>query len=171
SLHRAHAVHPVAAVQSEYSLWSRMPELGMIQACQELGVAFVPFSPLARGMFASTPPNPQDFAASDFRKHNPRFIEPNFSRNLAIIERFRAYASDRGTTPAALAIAWVLHQGEHLIPIPGTRTADHLEEDAGAADLTLSDADLVQIESILPCGFAHGDRYSEAQLPGAERYC
>lgn len=171
SLRRAHAVHPVAAVQSEYSLWSRMPELGMIQACRELGVAFVPFSPVARGMFATPPPNPRGFAGNDFRKNNPRFIEPNFSSNLAMIERFRAHARDRGTTAAALAIAWVLHQGEHLIPIPGTRSRQHLEEDAGAADLALSASDLAEIEQILPCGFAHGDRYSEAQLPGAERYC
>jgi aryl-alcohol dehydrogenase-like predicted oxidoreductase len=171
SLRRAHAVHPVAAVQSEYSLWSRMPELGMIQACRELGVAFVPFSPLARGMFANRAPDPANFSDSDFRKNNPRFITPNFSHNLAIVDKFRAYAIDRGTTPAALAIAWVLHQGKHLIPIPGTRSAEHLAEDAGAADLALSAGDLEEIDRILPCGFAHGDRYSEAQLPGVERYC
>lgn len=171
SLRRAHAVHPVAAVQSEYSLWSRMPELGMIQACRELGVAFVPFSPLARGMFAREPLDPATFAEGDFRKHNPRFVAPNFAYNLAKADEFRVYALDKGTTPAALALAWVLHRGEHLIPIPGTRSARHLRENAKAAELTLNADDLAEIERILPCGFAHGDRYSEAQLPGVERYC
>jgi len=171
SLRRAHAVHPVAAVQSEYSLWSRMPELGMVQACAELGVAFVPFSPLARGMFASELPDPANFGDTDFRKNNPRFVEPNFAYNSSLVDRFRNHAVDLGTTAAALAIAWVLHQGEHMIPIPGTRSAEHLEEDAGAAEISLTASDLADIERILPCGFAHGDRYSEAQLPGAERYC
>jgi len=171
SLRRAHAVHPVMAVQSEYSLWVRSPELGMIQACRELGVAFVPFSPLGRGMFCATPVDRANFADGDFRANNPRFMEPNLSANLKWVEPFRDFAAARGTTPAALAIAWVLAQGDHLIPIPGTRTGEHLKDDAAGADLDLSAEDLAEIERILPVGFAHGDRYSDAQWIGPERYC
>ncbi len=171
SLRRAHAVHPVTAVQSEYSLWSRMPDLGMIQACKDLDVAFVPFSPLGRGMFGRSTPDPSTFGKLDFRKNNPRFLEPDFSRNVEIIERYKSYAADNGHSPAALAIAWCLHQGDHLIPIPGTRSSDHLEELAAGTDINLSDSDLKEIETILPVGFAHGDRYSDAQQVGAERYC
>ena len=171
SLRRAHAVHPVAAVQSEYSLWSRMPDLGMIQACDDLGVAFVPFSPLARGMFADQSPDPKDFTDGDFRKNNPRFLEPNFNYNSAAIQQLRDLAAKTGTTTPALAIAWVLAQGQHLIPIPGTRTAVHLKQAAAGAALDLSQADLDEIARLLPPGFAHGDRYSQAQLGGAERYC
>lgn len=170
-LRRAHAVHPVTAVQSEYSLWTRLPDLGMIQACRELGVAFVPFSPVARGMLSDTPPDPTSFADGDFRKHNPRFLEPNFSYNQAAIARFRDHARERGVSTAALAIAWVLHRGEHLIPIPGTRSATHLEELLAGAEIKLSADDMAQIESLLPVGFAHGDRYSDAQTFGIARYC
>ena len=171
SLRRAHAVHTVTAVQSEYSLWTRLPELGMIQTCRELGVAFVPFSPLARGMLTDAPPDPAALSDNDFRKNNPRFIEPNFSYNEAIITKFRDYAHDCGLSPAALALAWVLNQDQHLIPIPGTRSATHLAEDLAAADRTLSATELAEIEALLPIGFAHGDRYSEAQNIGPERYC
>lgn len=171
TLRRAHAVHPVMAVQSEYSLWSRMPDLGMIQACRDLGTAFVAFSPLARGMFASRTPDPAGFGNGDFRKNNPRFLEPNFGRNVAAIEPFKALAEDCGTKPAALAIAWTLAQGDHVIPIPGTRSAAHLRENAAGAGISLGEADLAEIASLLPPGFAHGDRYSEAQSIGAERYC
>ena len=171
SLKRAHAVHPVMAVQSEYSLWTRQPEMGVIQTCRDLGVAFVPFCPLGRGIFSAALPDPATFADGDFRKNNPRFLEPNFSQNATAVEPFRALAADLGTTPAALAIAWTLHQGDHLIPIPGTRSSAHLEEDVGSAGLSLGEADLAEIERILPCGFAYGDRYSDAQSIGVERYC
>ncbi len=171
SLRRAHAVHPVMAVQSEYSLWSRQPDLGMVQATKDLGVAFVPFSPLGRGIFASTPPCPETFGKLDFRKNNPRFLEPNYGLNLDALAPFMTFAADKKVTPASLALAWVLHRGEHLIPIPGTRSVAHLEEDAEAANLTLSAGDLAEIDRMLPAGFAHGDRYSEAQQIGAERYC
>jgi len=171
SLRRAHAVHPVTAVQSEYSLSTRLPEMGMIETCRELGVGFVPFSPLGRGLFAPEAPDPATFGDLDFRKKNPRFIPPSYACNLAAVAPFKACAADLGVTSSQLAIAWVLHQGDHLIPIPGTRSAAHLEDLAAAASLKLSDDDLAEIGRLLPRGFAHGDRYSEAQLAGAERYC
>lgn len=171
SLRRAHAVHPVMAVQSEYSLWSRMPDLGVTQACRELGVAFVPFSPLGRGMLSDVVPDPARFSEGDFRKDTPRFIEPNFSFNVKAIDGFRALAKQKGVTAAALAIAWTLAKGDHHIPIPGTRSAAHLEDVARAEGIALSEQDLDAIEKVLPAGFAHGDRYSPAQLAGAERYC
>jgi aryl-alcohol dehydrogenase-like predicted oxidoreductase len=171
SLERAAAVHPVAAVQSEYSLWSRQPELGMLQACRRLGAAFVAFSPLARGMLTDVPLDPAAFAESDFRKRNPRFVEPNFSRNVERIAAFRAFATARGWSTAALAIAWVLRQAEHIVAIPGTRTPGHLAENAAAAAIALSDDDLREIDRLLPPGFAHGHRYSEQQLNGIEQYC
>lgn len=171
SLRRAHAIHPITAVQNEYSLWSRQPELGMIQTCHELSVAFVPFSPLGRGMFGSTTPDRDTFGKLDFRRGNPRFVSPNFEANVSQIETFKAYAADNGWLPASLAIAWTLHKGDHLIPIPGTRSRAHLEEHAKAVEITLSADDLAEIEKILPIGFAHGYRYSEKQAGGAELYC
>ncbi|MCB9944677.1 MAG: aldo/keto reductase [Geminicoccaceae bacterium] len=171
SLRRAHAVHPVTAVQSEYSLWTRLPELGMVQTCKELGIAFVPFSPVGRGMFTGRTPDPATFDKLDFRKNNPRFLEPDFSANLAFVEGFRAFARERSMAPASLALAWLLHRGDHLIPIPGTRSPAHLEEHAAAADIALDAGDMQAIERLLPVGFAHGDRYSEAQNVGVERYC
>lgn len=171
TLRRAHAVHPCRAVQNEYSLWSRQPELGLIQTCAELGVAFIPFSPVARGMLADRPLAPQTFGPGDFRKHNPRFVGEAFATNEARVARFRALAQEVGTATATLAMAWVLARGPHLIPIPGTRSAAHLAELAAAATLPL-DADLLaRIDRILPVGFAEGDRYADTQLLGVERYC
>lgn len=168
TLRRAHAVHPCMAVQNEYSLWSRQPELGLVRACAELGVAFIPFSPLARGMLGDVPlPLPND----GFRKGNPRFMEPNFSANTGMIDGFRAFARSRGWTTAAAALAWVLDRGDHLIPIPGTRSAAHLAEWQRADAIRLTDEDRAAIDRILPPGFAHGDRYSDEQIVGVERYC
>jgi len=171
SLRRAAAIHPVRAVQSEYSLWTRQPELGLISACADLGTAFVAFSPVARGMLSNEMPDPASFGDQDFRKPNPRFLEPNFAFNRERVSAFNAYARDEGISPATLANAWLLSRGDHIIPIPGTRSADHLAENAAAASIRLTGEQLLQIDHLLPAGFAHGDRYSEQQSVGVERYC
>lgn len=171
TLERASAVHPVAAVQNEYSLWTRLPELGMLQACRRLGTTFVAFSPLGRGVFTSVMPRPREFSNADFRLTSPRFIEPNFSNNARRIERFRAHAEIKGVAPAALALAWVLHKGPHVIAIPGTRSALHMAENASAGDIVLTANDIAELEDVLPVGFAHGDRYSDERAIGPERYC
>lgn len=171
TLRRASAVGPVDAVQSEYSLWTRQPELGMIETCRALDVAFVPFSPLARGMLTATPPDPTTFQPGHFRTGTPRFTEPNFTHNVSQIDEFRALAGDLAVSTPALALAWCLAQGQHLIPIPGTRHAEHLRECAAASEITVTDEIARRIEDILPRGWAHGDRYSPAQWPGVEGYC
>ena len=159
------------AIQNEYSLWTRYPDLGLVQTCAELGTAFVPFSPLARGMFSEVDLDPTRFSDTDFRKDGPRFLEPNFTANMAYIRHLRAFAAKRGWTTSATALAWVLDQGDHLIPIPGTRTAAHLREWVGACEIEFSGADREELARILPVGWAHGDRYSDAKIVGVERYC
>jgi len=171
TLRRAHSVHPCMAVQNEYSLWTRQPDLGLIQACADLGTAFVPFSPLARGALGRDNLDPARFAPGDFRATIPRFHAPDWPLNLTRIDAFRAYAADRGVSTPALALAWVLDRGPHLIPIPGTRSADHLADWAGASDLTLTDEDRAQIARLVPVGWAHGDRYGLDQAITVERYC
>lgn len=171
TVRRAHAETPCTAVQSEYSLWTRQPELGLLQTTAELGVGFVPFSPLARGVFSDTYPNTATMGAGDFRRQIPRFSTDNYPRNQALIDPFKAFARARGWSVASTALAWVLAQGDHLIPIPGTRTAVHLDEWAGADTITLTAEDLQDIARILPAGFAHGDRYSADQMRTIERYC
>ena len=170
TLRRAHAVHPVAAVQSEYSLWTRQPELGMLQACAELGVTFVAFSPVGRGIFADRFPDREAFGPVDFRVKNPRFAEPNYSANKAAVAPFRDWCHARGWTTSATAIAWTLHRGEHVLPIPGTRSASHLRDLVQAAEIALTEAEMMEIETMLPPGFAHGSRYADAQWPGVEIY-
>ncbi|MDW4499001.1 aldo/keto reductase [Sulfitobacter sp. D35] len=167
----AHAIHPCRAVQSEYSLWTRLPELGMLRTCVELGIAFVPFSPLARGVFSESYPDTAAMVPGDFRLEIPRFSDENYARNRALIDAFKVHARAGGHTVAELALAWVLNRGDHLIPIPGTRTAEHLAEWAGASEINLDDEAMVAIEAILPAGFAFGDRYSDNQMQAVERYC
>lgn len=171
TLRRAHAVRPCMAVQNEYSVWSRQPELGLIQTCAELGTVLVPFSPLARGVLGRQVIDPATLPATDFRLTIPRFHGADWVLNKAKIDAFRAFAAARGHTAPALALAWVLAQGDHLIPIPGTRTADHLADWVGASDITLTDEDHRQIAHILPVGWAHGDRYGAEQAATVERYC
>lgn len=171
TLRRAQAVHPCLAVQNEYSLWTRLPDLGLIRTCAELGVAFVPFSPLGRGMLTDAPARRENMVPPDLRINNPRFMEPNLSDNLAMLKPFRAWAADNGMTTSTVALAWVLSRGAHLIPIPATRTAEHLAQWVGASDITLTDQQLAEIETILPVGWAFGDRYSVSQYIGPETYC
>lgn len=171
TLRRAYAVHPVRAVQNEYSLWARQPELGLIQTCAELGTAFVPFSPLARGALGRDIIDPDSLPAIEFRRQIPRFQGVDWQLNRTKIEDFRAFAFDRGIAPPALAIAWVLDQGPHLVPIPGTRTADHLVDWAAASEITLTVEDRTEIARILPVGWAFGDRYNDDQAGTVERYC
>lgn len=171
TLRRAHAVHPVAAVQNEYSLWTRSPELGLIQTCAELGVAFVPFSPLARGAFGEPMLDPDKHDLGPFRSQIPRFSPEHWPANRVRIMAYRALAAEMGHHPSALAIAWCLNRGQHLIPIPGTRSADHLRAWAGACDITLSPDEMAAIEQVLPVGWAHGDRYNDEMASSVERYC
>jgi len=170
TLERAHAVHPVMAVQNEYSLWTRQPEMGLIQRCMALGVAFVPFSPLARGVFGTPMADPSTFPPGEFRTRIPRFYPENWPSNLLKLQAFHAYAQDRGFTPAALALAWLLDRAGHLIPIPGTRTAEHLAAWITAPEIDLTDEDREEINRILPVGWAWGDRYDDAQAGTVERY-
>ena len=171
SLRRAAAIHPIAAVQSEYSLSTRSPEMGLMQTCAELGTALVAFSPVGRGLLTDRPHSADDIAAMAFLVENPRFQHPNLSANLAATEPFRQLAAEMQTSAAALAIAWLLTRGEHVIPIPGTRSVEHLGELAAGAALNLNAVDIARIEQALPIGWAHGDRYSDGQWVGPERYC
>ncbi len=171
SLQLAADVHPVGAVQSEYSLSTRSPELGLVQRTKELGVSLVTFSPVGRSLLTDNPHSFEDCQSIEFTQDNPRFLQPNYNRNIAATDRFRLLAGEMGHKTASLAIAWLLHQGEHILPIPGTRSVAHLEELAAGVDISLSQIDLQAIENCLPIGWSHGDRYSAAQWIGPERYC
>ena len=162
TLRRAHAVHPIAALQSEYSLWTRDPEeTGSLAACRELGIALVPFSPLGRGFLTGALRSPEDFDKSDMRRRHPRFQGENFVRNLEVVEELKRLALSRGCTPAQLALAWVLSRGEDVIPIPGTRDRKHLEDNLKALELTMSAAELAAINAIFPADAISGARYNE----------
>ena len=170
SLRRANAVHPIAAVQSEYSLQTRSPELGLVQTCAELGSALVAFSPVGRGLLTDRPHTPDEAKEIGFFKRNPRFTEPNHSANLQATEGFRALAADMQVPAAALAIAWICAQGDHVLPIPGTRSVEHLRECVQGAEMSLSAEDLGRVEQVLPVGWCHGDRYNSVQWEGPERW-
>ncbi len=170
TLRRAMAAFPIAAVQSEYSLSTRSPDLGLVQTCAELGVAMVAFSPVGRSLLTDNPIPRERIPDLPFLAENPRFTEPNLTANLNATDGLRALAAELGTSSAALANAWLLSRGPHVIPIPGTRSVGHLRECVAGADLGLSPGDIERVDAVLPPGWAHGDRYSEAQWIGPERY-
>ena len=160
TLRRAHAVHPIAALQTEYSLWTRNPEIAVMRACRELGVSFVAFSPVARG-FLCGPLDVATFDAKDIRRTMPRFTPENHAKNQALLPPFNAIAAEVGCTPAQLAIAWLLHQGEDILPIPGTTSVDHLMDDLGAAQVRLSADVLARLDALINRHTVAGDRYSD----------
>jgi aryl-alcohol dehydrogenase-like predicted oxidoreductase len=164
TLERAHRVHRITALQSEYSLWTRDPEDGVLEACRRLGVALVPYSPLGRGFLTGALKTPDDFSADDYRRSNPRFQGENFRRNLALVEKAKALAQDKGCTPAQLALAWVLAQGPHIVPIPGTRRVRNLDENLGALEVTLSARELAALDAVFPVSAVAGARYTEEMM-------
>ncbi len=163
-LRRAQAIHPIAALQTEYSLWSRDPEDGILATCRELGVTFVAYSPLGRGFLTGAVNDAAQLADDDYRLATPRFQGENFQRNLGAVERFGAIAKAKGCSPAQLALAWVLAQGEDVVPIPGTKRLKYLEENVTALNISLGANDLADIEAVLPRGFAAGERLPEAAM-------
>lgn len=165
TLERAHKVHPISALQSEYSLWSRDQEdNGCLAACQRLGIAFVPYSPLGRGFLTGALKSPDDFAADDYRRFSPRFQGENFTKNLLLVKQVQALAADKGVTAGQLALAWVLAQGDYLIPIPGTKQRKYLEENVAALEVKLSPTELAALEAIFPANATAGLRYPEAVM-------
>lgn len=158
-IRRAHAVHPITALQTEYSLWSRDPEAELLDTCKELGITFVAYSPLGRGFLTGAITSPEDFAPDDFRRNNPRFKGENFQKNLDLVKAVREMAEGKGVTPAQLALAWILHQGEHLVSIPGTTKVHRFDENQGANAVELTAADLAFLDEKLPVGAAVGGRY------------
>ncbi|AGC41657.1 aldo/keto reductase [Myxococcus stipitatus DSM 14675] len=159
TLRRASKVHPIAALQSEYSLWSRDPEDEVIQACRELGIGFVPYSPLGRGFLTGQIKRFEDLAADDYRRNSPRFQGENFTRNLELVTKVERLAKDKGCTPAQLALAWVMAQGPDMVPIPGTKRRKYLDENLGALAVKLTPQDLKDIDAVAPRGVAAGERY------------
>jgi aryl-alcohol dehydrogenase-like predicted oxidoreductase len=162
TIRRAHAVHPITAVQTEYSMWTRDPEAEVLPTCRELGIGFVPYSPLGRGFLSGRFTKPEDLDEGDFRRKGPRFTGENLESNLQLAGKVREIAEQKGIMPAQLAIAWVLAQGDDLVPIPGTKRRTYLEQNAAAADVELSDEDLARIEAELPA--VSGARYDEAGM-------
>ena len=169
TLHRACAVHPISALQSEYSLWTRDPEDGVLQACRELGIGFVAYSPLGRGFLTGQITRFEDLAADDFRRVNPRFQGENFARNLELVARIKEIATEKGVTPGQLALAWVMARGDDIVPIPGTKRIKYLEENVGAAAVKLDEADLARIDAVAPVGAAAGTRYSQQGMASLRR--
>jgi aryl-alcohol dehydrogenase-like predicted oxidoreductase len=161
TIRRAQAVHRIAALQSEYSLWSRDPEDEILPTVRELGIGFVAYSPLGRGFLSGRFRSPDDFDPDDFRRNNPRFQGENFTRNLQLVERVRQIAAEKGVTAAQLALAWVLHQGDDIVPIPGTKHVSYLEQNLRALDVELSADDLARIEEAFPKGVTAGERYPD----------
>jgi aryl-alcohol dehydrogenase-like predicted oxidoreductase len=161
TIRRAHAVHPITALQTEYSLWAREPEQEIFQTVRELGVGFVAYSPLGRGFLSGQFKRPDDFADDDFRRFHPRFQRDNLKHNITLVERVEAIAHDKQVTASQLALAWVLHQGPDIVPIPGTKRRSYLEENVAATEIELSDSDLARLDDAAPLGSAAGDRYED----------
>jgi aryl-alcohol dehydrogenase-like predicted oxidoreductase len=159
TIRRAHATHPLTAVQSEHSLWTRDMEAEVLPTLRELGIGFVPYSPLGRGFLTGAITSPDDFAPDDFRRIAPRFTGENFARNLALVDEVRSLAEAKGVTPAQLALAWVLRSAPGAVPIPGTTKPARVDENVGALDVELTDADLAALDAVFPPGVAAGDRY------------
>jgi len=169
TIRRAHAVHPITALQTEYSLWSRDPEDAILPTVRALGIGFVAYSPLGRGFLTGQIKRIEDLAADDYRRNSPRFQGENFARNLALVAEVEAMAREKGCTPAQLALAWVLAQGQDIVPIPGTKRRRYLEENLGALAVQLDAQDLERINRILPPGAAAGTRYAAPQMQALNR--
>ena len=169
TLERAHKVHPITALQSEYSLWTRDPEDGALAACRRLGIAFVPYSPLGRGFLTGAIARPEDFAADDYRRSSPRFQGENFAKNLALVEQVKAFAADVGCTPGQLALAWVLAQGDDIVPIPGTKRRKYLDENIGALAVKLTPAQRASLAAVFPLHAAAGERYPTNMMGALNR--
>ncbi len=169
TIRRAHEVHPISALQTEYSLWSRDVEDEILPTIRELGIGFVAYSPLGRGFLTGRIERFEDLPEGDFRRTSPRFQGENFEKNLKLVDRVREIASEKGVTPGQLALAWLLHQGKDIVPIPGTKSREYLEENAAAASILLSAEDLRRIEETAPIGVAAGERYNEAGMQTVNR--
>lgn len=169
TLRRAYSVHPITALQSEYSLWSRDPEDGILDTCRELGIGFVPYSPLGRGFLTGQIKKFEDLAPDDYRRQSPRFQGENFEKNLELVQRIEEIAQQKSCLPAQLALAWVLAQGEDIVPIPGTKRRKYLEENVGAVDVELTPEDLQRIDEVAPKGVAAGLRYPESGMSAVNR--
>lgn len=161
TIRRAQAVHPITALQTEYSLWSREPEDEILPTVRELGIGFVPYSPLGRGFLTGAYQSPDDFAPDDYRRHAPRFQGENFAKNLDVVKKVEEIAAEKGVTPAQLALAWLLAQGDDIVPIPGTKRRQYLEENVAAVEIDLSQSDLDRIDAVAPKGVAVGNRYAD----------
>jgi aryl-alcohol dehydrogenase-like predicted oxidoreductase len=169
TLRKAHEVHPITALQSEYSLWTREPEDGILETCRELGVAFVAYSPLGRGFLTGQIKRFEDFEPGDYRRFSPRFQGENFDKNLQLVQKMEAMARMKGCTPSQLALAWVLAQGDQIFPIPGTKHIKYLQENVRALDVSLSPEELKDIDAIAPKGVAAGSRYPESAMSSVGR--
>jgi aryl-alcohol dehydrogenase-like predicted oxidoreductase len=169
TIRRASKVHPIAALQTEYSLWSRDPETELLPLCREMGITFVAYSPLGRGFLTGQIRSLDDLAPDDWRRHNPRFQAENFQKNLDLVADIERLAKDKGVKPSQLALAWVLAKGEEVVPIPGTKRIQYLEENAAAATIQLSDREMKALDAALPPGAAVGTRYAEAGMKAVNR--
>jgi len=164
TIRRAHAVHPITALQNEYSLWTRDPEDSVLPTLRELGIGFVAYSPLGRGFLTGQLKSPDDFAPDDYRRNSPRFQGENFTKNLELVQGIKSIAERKGITPGQLALAWVLAQGDDIVPIPGTKHRTYLEENIAAGTVVISDAEKAEIAGMMPEGAAAGDRYPEYMM-------